>query len=578
MSFNRIKNILEDNWILILSVVLCAWVLIPLFHSGFFSMHDNEQVARLFDLDKALWAGQFPVRILPNLGFGYGYPLFNFYPPFVYYFAEIFKLLGFGYIDSVKLMIGSGFLFSYIFMYLFVKEQFGKMAGALAAALYVLAPYHVVDVYVRGALPEFWSFVFVPAIFWSILRLQRTGKRIFIAYSSVFGSGLILTHNLVAIMLVPFIAIYFLYLIYISKTKFNLISQAFLGLITGVSLSAFFWLPSFFEKGYTAVNILTIELADYSQHFVCARQFLFSKWGYSGSVPGCLDGLSFNLGLVHTVFVVLLLVFLVINIQNVKKYIVLVLFLLLFALSLFLQTVHSKFIWDKLSFLSYIQFPWRFLVITSFTISFLGGAVLSFDLKPKVKVFICVVGLVSVLVLNKDFFKPEQYFNNVKDQTYTAREVIRWDTSSLAAEYVPSGVSMKKTKFGNTAINITKEEIAKESYKVLSGNMKVLVVADNPQRKFFNVTTTQNGLFQPQTFSFPGWVVFVDGKKINYSDNNKFKLITFELGKGYHRVELQFTDTPIRRFANILSIVGVIGLFALVFGVNPLKYLFKKDK
>ena len=47
-----------------------------LFHSGFYPMHDDEQIARLFDLNQALMAGNIPPRIAPNLGFGYGYPFF----------------------------------------------------------------------------------------------------------------------------------------------------------------------------------------------------------------------------------------------------------------------------------------------------------------------------------------------------------------------------------------------------------------------------------------------------------------------------------------------------------------------
>ena len=43
-------------------------------------MHDVQQVARLQQMDKSLKAGQFPVRWVEDLGFGYGYPVFNFYP------------------------------------------------------------------------------------------------------------------------------------------------------------------------------------------------------------------------------------------------------------------------------------------------------------------------------------------------------------------------------------------------------------------------------------------------------------------------------------------------------------------
>ena len=72
----------------IIIVLFSLFALAPLFHPGFFTMHDDEQVGRLFDLDQSLKAGQFPVRISQDLGFGYDYPLFNFYPPFVYYFAD----------------------------------------------------------------------------------------------------------------------------------------------------------------------------------------------------------------------------------------------------------------------------------------------------------------------------------------------------------------------------------------------------------------------------------------------------------------------------------------------------------
>jgi hypothetical protein len=111
-------NILKKNFTLILALLLCFWAVKPLFAPGFFPIHDNEQVARLFDLDQALKVWHIPPRIAPNLGFGYGYPFFNFYPPFAYYIAEVFKMIGFSYIGSIKLMVGLGFIlgsFSCIF-------------------------------------------------------------------------------------------------------------------------------------------------------------------------------------------------------------------------------------------------------------------------------------------------------------------------------------------------------------------------------------------------------------------------------------------------------------------------------
>ena len=73
------------------------------------------------------------------------------------------------------------------------------------------------DVYVRGALPEFFSFVFIPAIFWSLERLSKNQTFGNILILGLFGAGLMLTHNLVLLMSIPFFLAYFLFTIYKNK-------------------------------------------------------------------------------------------------------------------------------------------------------------------------------------------------------------------------------------------------------------------------------------------------------------------------------------------------------------------------
>src|SRR5260370_36359340 len=89
---------------------ICLFAIIPLFHSGLFTMHDDEQVARLSQMYLVLSQGQFPPRWIPDLGFGFGYPLFNFYPPLVYYLGSVIHFIGFSFIDSTKIVMGIGFL------------------------------------------------------------------------------------------------------------------------------------------------------------------------------------------------------------------------------------------------------------------------------------------------------------------------------------------------------------------------------------------------------------------------------------------------------------------------------------
>src|SRR3989344_6348587 len=169
---------MKTNLVLILLVLFFSILIsLPLLKSGLYDMHDDQQVARLYLFDKSLRDGQLPVRWVDELGFGFGYPLFVFYPPFVYMLGEIFHLLGFGFIDSVKIVFFLGIFGSGLAMYIFARELFGKLPGAVSALFYMFVPYRALDIYIRGALAESFSFVWLPLILWSFWKLTSTGKK-----------------------------------------------------------------------------------------------------------------------------------------------------------------------------------------------------------------------------------------------------------------------------------------------------------------------------------------------------------------------------------------------------------------
>lgn len=574
-------SILKKNYGLILSLLLCFWAVKSLFVPGFFPMHDDEQVARLFDLDQALKAWHIPPRIAPNLGFGYGYPFFNFYPPMAYYIAEIFKLIGFSYIGSIKLMIGLGFVLGSFFMYLLSKEFFGKLGGLVSAVFYTYAPYHAVDVYVRGAFPEFWAMVFLPAIFWSFYKFKQDYRWKFFIFSIISTSSLILAHNLVVIMAVPFISVWIILLVLSSKNKKRFLLASFIALTLSFLITSYFWMPSFFEKKYTMVNLLTAELANYGQHFVYFRQFWNSAWGYGGSIYGLYDGLSFEIGKIH-IILSLLACLMAIRLFIIRKTrpisIIPIIFIVFLLFSIFMATFHSKFIWDKVEFLWYIQFPWRFLIFSSLFSSLLAGSITLIPFAGKIKILIISIAIFALIQLNTSYFMPAKFFLSVRDSDYTNQEKIRWDASIIAAEYVPKGVATKKSNINTTVIDIDKKDIAKKSFRVISGDMVVTQVQDFPQEKKYATLSNEKSILRINTYSFPGWKVYVDGKEVSYSDSNKLKLITLNPLVGSHVIVAKFTDTKIRSWGNWMSLVGVLALIiASLF--NIIKGLdFKKVK
>jgi hypothetical protein len=279
-------------------ILLSLVVSLPAFHENLFRTHEKESLPiRIFEMSNAVADGHLPVRWLPNLVGLYGYPFFNFYAPLSYYVAVFFHLLGFGILFSLKLTIFLGFLSSGIGMYYFARDMFGSKPALISAISYIFVPYHLVDIYVRGDLAEFFCFGFLPLIFLFMHRLAVTKKHKYIVLTSLCYGLLVLTHNITA-MLFSFICVgYICYLSVTNGKKIEVFSKLALSLLLGLGLSVFFWLPALLEKKFTNLELITTGYLDIKNHFIYLWQFLDPSFGYGASKIGPEDGMSFQLGL-----------------------------------------------------------------------------------------------------------------------------------------------------------------------------------------------------------------------------------------------------------------------------------------
>ncbi len=145
---------------------------------GYFVMHDDLQMMRQLEMEKCFLDFQIPCRWVPDMGYGFGFPLFNFYPPLPYLIGQVFRLLSFSFVDTIKLVFLLSFIASGVTMYYLAKEFFGKVGGVVSAVFYIWAPYHAIDSYVRGAMNETWALVWFPAILWTAYRLIKEEKNV----------------------------------------------------------------------------------------------------------------------------------------------------------------------------------------------------------------------------------------------------------------------------------------------------------------------------------------------------------------------------------------------------------------
>lgn len=578
----RLVRFLKRN-IIIIEIVSLLIIAIPSFihllNKGYFSMHDDQHVVRLFLLDRGIHQGYLFPRWVDGLGFGFGYPLFNFYPPLVYYVAEAFHLVGFSFVWSIKLTFILGFILATIGMYLFAKRLLGRLGGLISATLYNYFFYHAVTAYVRGALAEFFSLSIIPFVFLTISNLsERLTLKNAVLFSIAFAL-LIINHSLIAFPFLLYLIFFFIYYFFWQKNKQKFVVLFIGGCVMALGISAFFWGPSYVERQYTMIDdILTKEMANYTIHYIYPEQFLFSQWGYGGSIVGPHDGLTFQLGRFHLVIFALSIVLFAVWISKkvrekniTRDYIF---FLAMFIFSIFMTTQLSSIIWNNIRYLWYLQFPWRFLTFAGFFLSVTGGYMVFFLRKTflsRTALYSIVAGICIFTIYKYGYYFKPQYIIQKNDAQLTTREEVSWRVSKTSFEFSPKGVKTKKTDLNTTTFDIHKESLPAKLFTILYGNANITERRNLFARKEFDVFAIDQTRFQLNTYNFPGWNTFVqngEGKKTKLiiNDSNDYKLITVTIPKGTYKLIFEFTDTPVRLLGNITSITTcfvMVGLLTL---------------
>ena len=112
----------------------------------------------------AFGEGQFPPRWFSEFDGGYGSPYPSFYGMLFYQVAALLDSCCVTLGQSVELTAFLTMAVSGLAMFVLARRLWGTPSGLLSAGLYVYAPYHLVDAFVRGAYSELAAFVWFPLI------------------------------------------------------------------------------------------------------------------------------------------------------------------------------------------------------------------------------------------------------------------------------------------------------------------------------------------------------------------------------------------------------------------------------
>lgn len=525
-------------------------------------MHDDVQAFRIHQMDKCFQDFQIPCRWSPDRGYQYGSPEFNYYSPGVYYLGEVIHLIGFQFIDSVKILFILGIFLSAITMYVFLKSFYGEQAGLAGALIYSYAPFKAVEIFVRGDLTEFWAFVFFPLIIWSACMLIKTYQRRYFIWFTVSITFLILTHLLSSMIFLPITGVLTLVCL-IKNRQLKLLRLFIFSGLLSFCISGFFLLPVIFERGYIQVDEFTKGYFDYQLHFASFYQtFISPFWGFGASVWGDGDGMSFALGYIQTIISLLALI---LAVYSYKKNIKLssqvfgVFFLAL--LFLFMTHQRSYLVWQSIPVLSFMQFPWRFLGVALVFCSILGG--LFIVLLPKrIRLLGVVIIICLLMILNIDYFKPD-YWKNITDSDKFSGKYWEDQLEVSVRDYLPV-----QTIFPDDSdfLPLIKP---KDVPEILEGKAYFKNYKKYSYYQKGEVIVQESAQIRLPILSFPQMEVRVDGQSVNYKDNECrglaycVGLVSFNIPPGEHIIEVKLTNTPVRNMGNGLTLIGVILLIVV---------------
>jgi len=433
---------------------------------------------------------------------------------------------------------------------LWLKQLLGKEAALLGAFLYTYAPYRFVDLYVRGDIGENLAFAFVPLVLYFVYKLYKTSNAKYSLLGALSLALLILAHNAIALMTVPFIFLYALYLIWLSKFNKRLILSTLYLILFGFALSAFFWAPALLEGKYTLRNIVTKD--GYFNRFVNFKNLIYGPWSYGGSGVFTQQlGIAQWLALI--ISPVLAFVFWV---KKDKNYVLVVGCLLYALLAIFLMLPISDFFWARIMLLQNFQFPWRFLAITVLSTAILAALIIEM-IPKKIQLIGVVVMIAIVLLVSKDYVKANGYLYKPAS-FYTGIYFSTTDTGESAPIWSVRGM----------------EHTPKAHLEMLDGKATIKEIKRTSTEHLYTVNAAKKTLFAENTLYFPGWAILANGVpvSIQFQDPHYKGIMTFRLNPGTYQIRAVYNETKLRLICDLISLTSLAIL------VGSLSLRFVKEK
>lgn len=554
---------------------LLRWLEVACTHDG--HVHYNRVVA----IRHAWENGLFFSRWLPDLVFGYGYPLFVYRETLPLYLTHWLHLGGLPLPAATNLFYILCILAAGWFTYLWVRDVFGARAGIVAAVAYMAAPYQLIDALVRGNQVESMALALMPLVLWAGRRFLVRGGATWFLVTTLGLAALALSHNISLLLFTPALGLYLLAVGWIQRMPIrSLLGRLLLVLGLGLGVTSFYTGTALLEKGEVQLNLVTATRNNnFRFNFTSGEELLAPV---PAENPTQINPpLPFRVGWAPAALAMLGVLSLAWNRQREQRGHIVVMaggaciFLLL-------TLPFAEPLWASAPLIRFVQFPWRLVGRAALPIAVLAGAPFASPagepviealrrraragVGPGSMAFLAAVALLlieAMPLLYPSYCRVAAYPTIENVHAYESR------TGMLGADPVGSllPVTVERRPDGSPLLADYAAGRRPERFdeRALPAGAEVVSAAYGPNEGRVVVESPTGFEARYLTFAFPGWRATVDGERAAITPGDPEGLITFPVPAGRHTITVAWTLTPLRALLTGVSVLALLGVVVAAF-------------
>ena len=528
--------------------LMVTWLIliIPLIDTNIIPGHDCVfHITRFLNIAEAIKNGVFPVRMYADDVQFWGAPVGIFYPSLFFYIPAILKLIGMPVEICYNIFIAVIFLFgifsSWFGFSLLTKS---KNIGFFCTLLYISSGYYLMDAYIRSAVGELLGLSFMPLAIASIEILVAKSKvkvKDYVWALVLFGLFCLIVHYKSISFRLFYRILVLIIVVFLLNAHFII---PFLLFYKNVPITMDF-VDGFAEQGWPTIVLFRFFLA-WNFWLVVAVYFFLPKMLRSyNSKSAKTSGKS--------------------TIKDKKEFLFSKIYVkCVFAGCLFLFMADLSFPWDMFPllkrFFQTMQFPWRFLGISTLCFCVPGGICIHKFLSGKKSwtngylllsvLLVCLIGLAAFIKFAPissipDWNMPEKKFvwkriNSVSDTDYLYNDIDKQKLFEQGNRYISDGIISNYSKSG-TNISF--------SYKTKNKSKIILPLVN-----------------------FPGYIAVDNtGREVNIEENGNH-MMQLSLTEGSGEIKIWYKGLPLFAVADYISLVSTMGVLILISFVHKNRY------